>query len=70
MRAPSESEKVRREVEKILASQSKPYTEKKRDRFDGPIRIGRGLKLREDLYSAAWLHWLKIEVITGGFDPN
>ena len=70
MPAPSESEEVLKEVEKILASQSEPYTEKERDRFNGPIRIGRGLKLREDLYSAVWLHWLRIEVITGGFDPT
>ena len=70
MPAPSESEEVLKEVKKILASQSEPYTEKERDRFNGPIRIGRGLKLREDLYSAVWLHWLRIEVITGGFDPT
>ena len=66
--AQSESKKVRKEVEKILASKSQPYTEMKRDPFDGPIRIGRGLKLREDFYSAVWLHQLRIEVITGAFD--
>ena len=68
--AKSELKKVRKEVEKILASKSQPYTEMKRDPFDGPIRIGRGLKLREDFYSAVWLHQLRIEVITGGFDPT
>ena len=63
-------EEVKEVAHVIIDQLMKPYTEKVRDRFDGPLRIGKTLSLREDFYSAAYLHWFKIEYITGKPEEN
>lgn len=61
---------IKKPATKIIDNMKKPYMEQHRDRFTGPTRIGTGLNLREDFYSAAFLNWFKIEYITGKPDPN
>lgn len=59
------SEDVQKQVDLILAREKKPYVEKARTRFSGPIRLGTSVPLREDFFSIAWLYWMHIEVLTG-----
>jgi len=61
---------IKKPATEIIDKIKMPYTEQSRDRFDGPRRIGRGLDLREDFYSVAFLNWMKIEYITGKPDPS
>lgn len=41
-----------------------------RDRFKGPLRIGETITLREDFYSATWLHFFHVEVLAGAPTPK
>lgn len=60
-----EDPEIKNAVKEILGGWKEGYANLERDRSDGPLRIGKGLQLREDFYATAWLSMLHIEVITG-----
>lgn len=56
---------MKKSVNELYSRENESYSEKKRTRTSGPIRIGTSLKFREDFFSAAFLYMLHIEVLTG-----
>ena len=47
----------------ILKTRKEPYKKKNRTIFDGPLRLGKSLELREDFYAVSFMHWLKRKAI-------
>ena len=41
------------------------YATYKRNRFSGPIRMGKPISLREDFFAITWLHQFKIDHLCG-----
>ena len=58
------NQKVQEMIKEILDSESKPYPQRERDRFNGPRNFGKGFALREDFYAAGWLHQFHLQVLT------
>ena len=54
-------------VDEVFAAESKSYLQqaKERDPRTGQPRIGTSFTLREDFYSAMWLHYFKTDYILG-----
>ena len=61
----NETDLQRKQAEIILEERSKSYFEREPSIFDGEVRVGTSLVLREDLFSYAYVHMLKSRVVTG-----
>ena len=60
---PEEDEREKKLAKDLLKERIRPYKERKRDVFDGPLRIERPIEVREDFYAYCFLYWLKRKVI-------
>lgn len=45
---------------KILAKKTTPYAKMHRDRFEGRLRLGDSLTLRDDIFSLGFLYCFKL----------
>ena len=66
---------MQRLINKVKEMTDDSYSTYKRNRFSGPIRMGKSISLREDFFAITWLHQFKIEHLCGhefktGDDPE
>ena len=60
---PDETEEQKETCKAILKERKKPYADRSRSVFDGPVRLGSPLEVREDFYAFSFIFWLKRQTI-------